>query len=224
MSRGERKAMIVRDRPELSLSRQCRLLSNSRSSFYYAATGENPANLALMRRIDELFLKYPFYGSRQMARQLRRDGVCVGRHRVPPVDAIGWAGRRSTRRREPVCHTRHTGFIPICSRDWRSTGPTRSGAPTSPTSRCSAASCTWSRSWTGRHDMCSPGGCRTLWTPGSVLRPWLRRWSDTAHRITDYVSRQYRSKTSLDTFFGHLLAPSPGRSEPECMAGDTGCL
>ena len=35
-----------------------------------------------MRRIDELFMKYPFYGSRQMARQLRRDGVCVGRHRV----------------------------------------------------------------------------------------------------------------------------------------------
>ena len=35
-----------------------------------------------MRRIDELFMKYPFYGSRQMVRQLRRDGVCVGRHRV----------------------------------------------------------------------------------------------------------------------------------------------
>ncbi len=36
MSRGERKAMIARDRPDLSLSRQCRLLSISRSSFYYA--------------------------------------------------------------------------------------------------------------------------------------------------------------------------------------------
>ena len=35
-----------------------------------------------MRRIDELFLKYPFYGSRQMVRQLRREGVRVGRHRV----------------------------------------------------------------------------------------------------------------------------------------------
>jgi len=35
-----------------------------------------------MRRIDELFLKYPFYGSRQMARQLRREGIHVGRHRV----------------------------------------------------------------------------------------------------------------------------------------------
>ena len=37
--------------------------SISRSSFYYAPKGESPENLALMRRIDELFLKYPFYGS-----------------------------------------------------------------------------------------------------------------------------------------------------------------
>ena len=82
MSRGERKAMIRRDHPDLSLSRRCRLLTISRSSFYYAPKGESPSSLALMRRIDELFLKYPFYGSRQMARQLRREGVCVGRHRV----------------------------------------------------------------------------------------------------------------------------------------------
>jgi len=82
MSRVERKAMIRRYRPDLSLSRQCHLLSISRSSFYYLPKGESPSSLALMRRIDELFLKYPFYGSRQMTRQLRRDGVHVGRHRV----------------------------------------------------------------------------------------------------------------------------------------------
>jgi putative transposase len=82
MSRGERKAMIVPDRPGLSLSRQCRLLSISRSSFYYTPRGESPENLVLMRRIDEMFLRYPFFGSRQMVRQLRRDGVGVGRHRV----------------------------------------------------------------------------------------------------------------------------------------------
>ena len=74
--------MIKRDHPGLSLSRQCRLLSISRSSYYYQAKGESPENLALMRRIDELFMKYPFYGSRQMVRQLRREGVAVGRHRV----------------------------------------------------------------------------------------------------------------------------------------------
>ena len=82
MSRGERKAMIRRDHPDLSVSRQCGILSIGRSSFYYRAKGESAGNLALMRRLDELFLKYPFYGSRQMVRQLRREGVHVGRHRV----------------------------------------------------------------------------------------------------------------------------------------------
>jgi len=82
MSRGNRKAMIRRDHPDLSLSQQCQVLAISRSSFYYRSKGESVENLALMRRIDELFLKYPFYGSRQMVRQLRREGICVGRHRV----------------------------------------------------------------------------------------------------------------------------------------------
>ena len=74
--------MIERANPALSITRQCAILSISRSSFYYASKGESEANLALMRRIDELFLKYPFYGSRQMVRRLRRDGLCIGRHRV----------------------------------------------------------------------------------------------------------------------------------------------
>ena len=72
-------AMTRRDHPELSLSRQCRLLSISRSSLYHALKGESAENLGLMRRLDELFLKYPFYGSRQMVRHLWRDGVRVGR-------------------------------------------------------------------------------------------------------------------------------------------------
>ncbi len=82
MSRVERKAIIRRDVPGLSLSRQCEMLSISRSSLYYAPKGESVENLALMRRIDELFLKYPFYGSRQIVRHLRREGIFVGRHRV----------------------------------------------------------------------------------------------------------------------------------------------
>ena len=62
MSRAERRTMVMRDHWALSLSRQCRLLSIGRSSLYYTPKGEIPKTLALMRRIDELFLKYPFYG------------------------------------------------------------------------------------------------------------------------------------------------------------------
>ena len=82
MIRGERRAMIRSDIPGLSLSRQCQILSISRSLIYYRPRGESPENLALMRRIDELFLKYPFYGSRQMVRHLAREGPRVGRHRI----------------------------------------------------------------------------------------------------------------------------------------------
>ena len=82
VSRPERRAMIVRDHPALSLSRQCRLLSLGRSSLYYEPKGESAETLALMRRIDELFLKYPFYGARRMALHLRREGVCIGRRRA----------------------------------------------------------------------------------------------------------------------------------------------
>lgn len=63
MSRGERNAMITGHHPDLSLSRQCHVLSIIRSSFYSAPKGESPENLTLMRRIDALFLRYPFYGS-----------------------------------------------------------------------------------------------------------------------------------------------------------------
>ena len=74
--------MVVRDHPALNLSRQCRLLSVGRSSLYYEPKGESAETLALMRRIDELFLKYPFYGARRMALHLRREGVRIGRRRA----------------------------------------------------------------------------------------------------------------------------------------------
>jgi len=66
----------------LSVARQCRLLSISRSTYYYETKRESPLNQKLMRMIAEQFLKTPNYGSRKMARWLRRQGYCVGRKRV----------------------------------------------------------------------------------------------------------------------------------------------
>ena len=81
LSRAARLELIERD-GALSIRRQCALLGISRSSVYYTPRAESAANLALMRRMDALSLQYPFYGSRQMARHLRREGVLVGRRRV----------------------------------------------------------------------------------------------------------------------------------------------
>ena len=74
--------MVDPSHPRLSIARQCALVSVSRSSFYYRPIGESAENLALMRCIDEQFLETPWYGSRQMARHLRRQGHMVGRKRA----------------------------------------------------------------------------------------------------------------------------------------------
>ncbi len=74
--------MIESGHSRLSIARQCELISISRSSFYFKGKGESDLNLHLMRQIDEQFLETPYYGSRQMARHLRRQGYCVGRKRV----------------------------------------------------------------------------------------------------------------------------------------------
>jgi hypothetical protein len=60
--------MIEPDNPDLSITAQCRLLSISRSGYYYAPVPENGARLALMAVIDQVFMNCPWYGSRQMAR------------------------------------------------------------------------------------------------------------------------------------------------------------
>ena len=74
--------MVERGHQRLSLSRQCALLAVSRSALYYTPRGHSTETSALMRRIDKLYLSYPFYGSRQMARHLAREAVTAGRHRV----------------------------------------------------------------------------------------------------------------------------------------------
>jgi len=59
--------------PGLSVRRQCELLGLNRSSWYYRSAGESVENLEWMRRIDEQYLKTPFYGSRKMAEVLGID-------------------------------------------------------------------------------------------------------------------------------------------------------
>ena len=61
---------------------QCRLLKIARSTLYYRPVAVDPDDLALMRRIDELYLASPFYGSRRMVAVLRREGLVVNRKRV----------------------------------------------------------------------------------------------------------------------------------------------
>jgi putative transposase len=67
---------------KLPLTRQAAMLGVSRSSLYYSACSVPPAELAIMRRIDELHLDYPFAGSRMLRDLLRGEGIAIGRDQV----------------------------------------------------------------------------------------------------------------------------------------------
>ncbi len=66
----------------LTIRHQCSLVGLNRSTLYYEGQGESEENLNLMRLIDMQYMKTPFYGSRRMAAQLRREGHTANRKRV----------------------------------------------------------------------------------------------------------------------------------------------
>jgi len=110
--------MIDRSHP-LPLTKQARAAGISRGSVYYLPKPVPAADLALMRRIDELHLELPFAGSRMLNDLLNAQGVAVG--------------------------TRVTRSTRTCCAIGRSRRRTKPGRWTSPTSRWRAVSSTWPR-------------------------------------------------------------------------------
>jgi putative transposase len=82
MSTPDRRAMLERDHPTLSIRGQCRLLGLARSGVYRPAPAHDAEDLSLMRRIDALFMAWPFLGSRRVTAMLRGEGIAVNRKRV----------------------------------------------------------------------------------------------------------------------------------------------
>lgn len=72
----------VRPHPKISVRRQCALLGLNRSGLYYAPKELREGDLEVMRRIDVQYTRRPFYGSRRMVVELRRQGLVVNRKRV----------------------------------------------------------------------------------------------------------------------------------------------
>ena len=73
---------LVEPNAPLSMRWQCELLGVNRSSLYYEPVEPDGEQLALMRRMDELHLKHPFFGSRMMTQILKAEGSAVNRKRV----------------------------------------------------------------------------------------------------------------------------------------------
>jgi len=82
MNRLERLALVEHDDPALPVVTQCRLLKVARSTLYYQPAPVSADDLTVMRRMDELYVVSPFYGSRRMVAVLRREGIAINRKRV----------------------------------------------------------------------------------------------------------------------------------------------
>jgi putative transposase len=82
LDKRERLALVERDRSVLPLAVQADLLSLSRSGLYYHPRPPSLEEVAIKHRIDALYTRYPFYGSRRIAAQLRREGMAINRKAV----------------------------------------------------------------------------------------------------------------------------------------------
>jgi putative transposase len=82
MSAPDRRQLVDRNDGKLSIRRQCELLGVARSGVYRPPPSANDNDLALTRRLDELFTAWPFLGSRRMTAMLRAEGCPINRKRV----------------------------------------------------------------------------------------------------------------------------------------------
>jgi len=73
---------MIDRRHDLSITKQAEALGISRSSVSYLPRPVPAAELAVMRRMDELHLEFPFAGSRMLRDLLNQDGIKIGRRRV----------------------------------------------------------------------------------------------------------------------------------------------
>jgi putative transposase len=76
------KRKMIEPAEKLSISRQCELVSLNRSTLYYQNKPVSEENIALMKKIDEIYTDSPDYGSRQIRNTLRREGLKINRKRV----------------------------------------------------------------------------------------------------------------------------------------------
>jgi len=97
--------MIEPTNKHLSIREQARLLSLNRSGLYYRKKPPSQEEIALKRRIDEIYTRRPFYGSRRIAVTLQRAGQPISRKRVQrymrEMGLAGIAPRKSLSKRHP---------------------------------------------------------------------------------------------------------------------------
>jgi putative transposase len=197
MTRSERLALVDHDDPALPVAGQCRLLKVARSTLYYRSVPVTADDLAVMRRMDELHLAWPFQGSRRMAAVLRREGWAVNRKRakrlmrVMALEAIyqkpntsrgnpnhkvyPYLLRGLTIDRPNQVWCADITYIPMAKGFVYlvAVGAADAFRHIDPRPPVGGGSATHARSavrWTGSAGGCCPGGCRSPWKRTSASR------------------------------------------------------
>ncbi len=180
--------MIDREH-KLSVVRQAKLLGFSRGSVYYLPRPVSDGDLALMRRIDELHLDYPFAGSRMLQGLLRGEGLETGRRHVATLMkkmGIKAIYRRPNTSKPAPGHIRKLAVtrpnqvwaMDLTYIPWR--GDLSICAP----------------SWTGSAGRSCHGGCRSRWKQPSASRRWRRHLPVMAGRKSSIPTRDRSSPPS----------------------------
>ena len=83
MQVSQRRALVQKAQPTLSISRQCELLALNRSSLYYQSQSQrHHQDAPVLERIRRIMVDFPFYGSRKVTETLKQQGLVIGRNRV----------------------------------------------------------------------------------------------------------------------------------------------
>jgi putative transposase len=174
MSAPDRTAMLDRAHADLSIRRQCRLLGLARSNVYRPAPDADTDELVIMRRLDELFLAWPFFGSRRMTAMLRAEGQRINRKRVRRLMRLMGLTALGPKPQTSKPAPEHK-IYPYLLRGLVIERANQSGRPTLPMFRSGAASSIWSRSWTGRAERFWRGDYRIRSMPTSASGRWRMR-------------------------------------------------
>ena len=181
MSVPERRAMVERPGENLSVRRQCALLNLARSGVYRSGPATSTDDLALMRRIDELHLKWPFYGSRRMVFELNQAGHGLNRKRVQRLMRVmgieALVPRPGTSKAAPSHR-----IYPYLLRGVSITEPNHVWASDITYIPMAQAFCIWWRLSTGPAGRFWRGACRTRWIRALAPRRSTKRWRGTARR------------------------------------------
>src|SRR5712675_1601297 len=204
MSVPERRAMVERPGENLSVRRQCALLNLARSGVYRPGPVTGADDLALMRRIDELHLKWPFYGSRRMVFELNQAGHGVNRKRVQRLMRVmgieALVPRPGTSKAAPGHR-----IYPYLLRGVSITEPNHVWASDITYIPMALGFLYLVRSSIGPAGRFWPGACRTRWIRAFASQRSTKRWRGTARR--KYLT-PIRARSSP-------APPSPAGSRPQ---------